>query len=76
MSRFPSFPKHASYEADGGDYLFHFAYDPEAVDAIKAIEPWQFRRWDPDEKAWRIDDAILPDVIDALEALGYEVEEE
>jgi hypothetical protein len=57
-----------------GSLSFFSSYDPSLVDALKSRIPWQERKWDRDEKCWRVDPAhtqVLADI--ALSYLGIAV---
>ena len=51
-----------------GEIELSFPYAPDLVDALKTEIPARFRRWDPDDKVWRILGAYEIDAIALLVA--------
>eukprot|EP00933_Yihiella_yeosuensis_P025725 TRINITY_DN19959_c1_g1_i1.p1 TRINITY_DN19959_c1_g1~~TRINITY_DN19959_c1_g1_i1.p1 ORF type:complete len:453 (-),score=61.77 TRINITY_DN19959_c1_g1_i1:358-1668(-) len=57
-----------------GSLIVTFAYDPALVAAIKQLSPAQ-RSYDKKSKSWTLDLLALPEVLEHLKPLGYDVSE-
>jgi hypothetical protein len=50
----------------GGSVELVFPYSADLVDDLKTEIPGRFRRWDPDDKVWRVMGAYAPTAINLL----------
>lgn len=61
----------ATLWTEAGWILLRADFCREAVDAWKARIPGKYRRWDPEQKLWKFDPSVAPELEAILKEHGY-----